>query len=98
LLNGGIHLAGKQGLAHVTRVVLGEVFFLLGPEPLVFLEAVAHPLQFSLQFLQPLLLLRNKLPIKVAAGHDSSWILDSKLQSLPVLTLPRFIPTNTTGD
>jgi hypothetical protein len=60
-LYGRIHLSRKQGLAHVSGVMLGEVSLILGTILLVFLYAIAHALKLDLQILQPLLLPRDKL-------------------------------------
>src|ERR687886_1119826 len=63
LPDGGVHLTGKQGVAPIPGVVLGEVLLFLGPVPLVLLEP------------RPLLL--DELLVQLFVLHKSSRLFRS---------------------
>src|SRR5215204_4456600 len=72
LLDSSVHLASKQRLAPISRVVLGEVFLFLGPVPLVLLESLDHPYQLASKLQQPLSLLLHELLVQLVIRQNYS--------------------------
>src|ERR671933_1719604 len=77
LPDGGVHLTGKQGVAPIPSVVLGEVLLFLGPVPLVLLEPLNHLAQLRAQLFEPRPLLLDELLVQLFVLHKSSRLFRS---------------------
>src|SRR5918911_3162558 len=77
LPDGGVHLSGEQGVAHIPGVVLGEVLLFLGPVPLVLLKPLHHLAQLHAQLLEPRPLLLDELLVQLFVLHKPSRLFRS---------------------
>src|SRR5918993_2028160 len=94
-LHRGVHLAVKDGLAHVAGVGLGEVVSPALQLALVLVQPVAYPHEFVPQGEEPLLLVVDKLLVQRVDSQDPSITRNTFTKSpLPYTQEPRF-PTCT---